>query len=132
VVDPIRRLQRSSTLALALSPVGIIIIAAARLLIVSDYKVSTATAIVTSDGYVNTLLGSLIPAVPLFIPYLALILLFTRRFILGLLTLAAGALISPVAYPSTTSLHLIKTSTWSSNGRGRTPTSSYRWRSPLG
>jgi hypothetical protein len=106
--DPIRRLQRSSTLALALSPVGIILIAATRLLIVSDYKVSTATAIVSSDGYVNTLLGTLLPVVPLLIPYLALVLLFTRRFIVGLLALAVATLVSPSTYPNTSALHMLK------------------------
>jgi hypothetical protein len=109
VFDPIRRLQRSTTLALALSPVGLILIAVTRLLIVSDYRVSTATAIVTSDGYLNTLLGSLLPIVPLLIPYLALLLLLSRRFITGLLALAAGALVSPLAYTRSQALHLFET-----------------------
>jgi hypothetical protein len=107
--DPIRRLQRSSTLALALSPVGIILIAAIRLLIVSDYKLSTATAIVTSDGYVNTLLGTLLPVVPLFIPFLGMVLLFTRRFLVGLLALAAAVLISPTIYSRAKSRRLATT-----------------------
>jgi hypothetical protein len=106
--DPIRRLQRSSIVALALSPVGVILISATRLLIVSDYKVSTATAIVSSDGYVNTLLGTIIPIVPLLIPYLALVLLFTQRFIVGLLALAVAALVSPSVYPHAAALRLMK------------------------
>jgi hypothetical protein len=93
---------------LALSPVGIILISATRLLIVSDYKATTATAIVSSDGYVNTLLGTLIPVVPLLIPYLALILLFTQRFIVGLLALAVAALVSPSTYSHAAALRLIR------------------------
>jgi hypothetical protein len=108
VFDPIRRLQRSTTRALAFSPVGIILISATRVLIVSDYKVSTATAIVASGGYANTLLGSLLPVVPLVFPYLALLLLFSRRFIVGLLALAAAVLVSPLAYSRTQALRLLR------------------------
>jgi hypothetical protein len=107
VFDAVRGLQRSATLALALSPVGVILIAATRLLIVSDYKVSTATAIVASDGYVNTLLGSVIPVVPLFIPYVALVLLFSRRFIVGVLALLVAALVSPATYSGAEALHVL-------------------------
>jgi hypothetical protein len=108
VFDAVRGLQRSTTLALALSPVGIILIAATRLLIVSDYKVSTATAIVGSDGYVNTLFGSLIPIVPLLIPYLAFLLLLSRRFIVGVLALLAAALVSPAIYTRAKTIGLLK------------------------
>jgi hypothetical protein len=108
VFDPIRRLQRSTTLALALSPVGVILIAAARLLIVSDYNMSTATAIVASDGYVNTLLGSLIPVVPLFIPYLGLLLLLSRRLIVGVLALGVAVLVSPAVYTGGAALRIMQ------------------------
>jgi hypothetical protein len=107
--DPVRRIQRSTTLALALSPVGIILIAVARLLLVSDYKVSTATAIVTSDGYVNTLVGTLVPVAPLLIPYLALVLLISRRFIIGVLAFLTAALVSPAVYSGAEALHLART-----------------------
>jgi hypothetical protein len=93
--DPIIRLQRSKTLALILSPVGVLIVAAARLLIIAGYSTSTASAIVTSDGYVNVLLGSVIPVIQILMPYVALVLLFFRRFLPGALALIIAGLISP-------------------------------------
>jgi hypothetical protein len=84
-------------MALLLSPVGILLIAAARLLIIADYNTVTASAIVTSEGYVNALLGTIIPIVPIIMPYLALILLFFRRLIPGVLASLAAVLISPAA-----------------------------------
>jgi hypothetical protein len=94
------RLTRSATIALLLSPAGLLIIAAARLLIISDYNTATASAIVSSSGYVNTLLGTIIPLIPLVMPYLALILLFFNRVIPGILALVATAFISPAAAAS--------------------------------
>jgi hypothetical protein len=94
------RLTRSATIALLLSPAGLLIIAAARLLIISDYNTATASAIVSSSGYVNTLLGTIIPLIPIIMPYLALILLFFNRVIPGILALVATAFISPTAVAS--------------------------------
>lgn len=96
--DLLGRLQRSATIALLISPAGILIIAATRLLIISDYNTATAAAIVTSDGYVNTLLGTVLPVVQVFMPYVALVLLFFRRLIPSLLAFLAAALISPMAF----------------------------------
>lgn len=93
--DPLWRLQRSATLALIASPAGILVIAAARLLIIAGYSPVTASAIVTSDGYVNALLGSVLPVIALIMPYLALVLLFFRRFLLGTLAALTAGLISP-------------------------------------
>jgi len=93
--DPIWQLQRSTTLALILSPVGVLVVAAARLLLIAGYSTVTASAIVTSDGYVNTLLGSVIPVIQIMLPYLALLLLFFRRFLPGALALITAGLISP-------------------------------------
>jgi hypothetical protein len=89
------RLSRSATIALLLSPAGLLFIAVARLLIVSDYNPATATAIASSDGYVNTLLGTTIPLVPIILPCLALALLFFNRIIPGLLALLGVVFISP-------------------------------------
>ena len=91
------RLSRSATIALLLSPVGLLLISVTRLLIISDYNPTTASAIVSSSGYVNTLLGTIIPLVPIIMPYLALILLFFNRVIIGALALLATAFISPAA-----------------------------------
>jgi len=89
------RLSRSVTIALLLSPAGLLLISAIRLLIISDYNPVTSSAIVSSSGYVNTLLGTIIPLVPIFMPYIALMLLFFNRVILGILALLATVLISP-------------------------------------
>lgn len=97
VPDISRRLSRSTTIALLLSPFGILFIAVVRLLIISNYNTTTALAIASSGGYVNTLLGSVIPMLPVLVPYLALVLLFFNRVILGVLSLTAAALTSPTA-----------------------------------
>lgn len=92
-----RRLSRSTTLALILSPTGLLFIAVTRLLIISDYNPATASMIVSNGGYVNTLLGTVIPLIPILMPYLGLVLLFFKRVIPGMLTLLAASLISPTA-----------------------------------
>lgn len=89
------RLSRSATIALLLSPAGLLFIGVTRLLIISDYNPVTASAIVSSGGYVDTLLGTLIPLVPIILPYLALTFLFFNRVIPGILALLATAFISP-------------------------------------
>lgn len=44
------RLRRSATLAVIVSPIGLIVISVIRLLIVADYNPDTALAIVSSGG----------------------------------------------------------------------------------
>ncbi len=95
-----QRLSRSATIALLLSPVGLILISVTRLLIVSDYNPVTASAIVSSGGYVDSLLGTVIPLVPLLLPYAALVLLFFNRVILALVSVVAAAFVSPVVTSS--------------------------------
>jgi hypothetical protein len=96
------------TIALIVSPIGLLVISAMRLLVVSDYNTTTATAIASSGGYVNTLLGTVIPLVPIFLPYLALLLLLFRKFILSLLTFAAAALVSPTRLAPIASLSALR------------------------
>lgn len=90
-------LGKSTTIALLLSPVGLLLIAATRLLIVSNYNPTIASAVVSSGGYVNTLLGSVLPLVSLIMPYIAVLLLFFSRVIASLLAFLATALISPLS-----------------------------------
>jgi hypothetical protein len=90
-------LSRSTTIALLLSPVGILLISVTRLLVISNYNAATASTIASSGGYINTLLGSFIPVVPLLMPYFALVLLFLDRVALAILALFATALTSPSA-----------------------------------
>jgi hypothetical protein len=84
-------------MTLLLSPVGLILISAGRLLIIANYSSTTATTIASSGGYVNTLLGSITPLVPLFIPYVALLLLLFRQFLLSVITFVFAAFIAPTS-----------------------------------
>jgi len=81
VYDVPGRLSRSTTIALVASPIGLLLIAVIRLLTVADYNPATAAGIVSSGGYVDTLLGTIIPLVPIFTPYLALLLLFSTAWL---------------------------------------------------
>ncbi len=83
------------TIALILSPVGLLLLSAARLLIVANYNTTTAVTIASSGGYINTLLGSIIPLLPVFAPYVALLLLLFRRFLLSIITFVFAAFITP-------------------------------------
>jgi hypothetical protein len=106
IYDVPGRLSRSATIALVGSPIGLLMVSVIRLLIVADYNPQTASAIVSSGGYVDTLLGTIIPLVPLFTPYLALLLLFFNRVIPAILTLLAAAFMSPVALTPPAARHL--------------------------
>jgi hypothetical protein len=101
------RVTRSSTLALLLSPVGILLVSVARLLIISDYNPVTASAIVSSGGYVDSLLGTIIPLLPAILPYAALLLLFFNRVIPGLLALVAVGFVSPMTMGRSAALDLL-------------------------
>jgi len=83
------------TIGLILSPVGLVLISAARLIVVSDYNTTTAVTIAASSGYLNTLLGSVIPLIPVFAPYVALILLLFKRFFLSIIAFVFAAFITP-------------------------------------
>lgn len=76
------------------------IISATRLLIISDYNATTATTIASSGGYINTLLGTAIPLIPILLPYVALLLLAFRHPILSSLCFLASAVISPSPFPA--------------------------------
>jgi hypothetical protein len=105
--DVTRRLSRSATIALLLSPVGILIVSVIRLLIIADYNTTTALAIASSGGYINTLFGTVIPLVPIFLPYVALGLLFSNRVILAIAALLAVAFVSPMAVSRATASRFI-------------------------
>jgi uncharacterized membrane protein YkgB len=85
------------SIALILSPAGLLLISAGRLLIVANFNTTTAVTIASSGGFVNTLLGTVIPLVPAFAPYLALLLLLFRRFLLSIMTFIFAAFISPTS-----------------------------------
>src|SRR5215475_1305975 len=97
------------SVALILSPLGLLLISAARLIIVANFNTTTAVTIASSGGFVNTLLGTVIPLVPVFMPYFALILLLTRHFLLSVLAFAFAAFITPTSITLTDVLYLIQT-----------------------
>lgn len=85
------------SIALILSPVGLLLISAARLIVVANFNTTTAVTIASSGGFVNTLLGTVIPLIPVFMPYVALLLLLTRHFLLSIMTFIFAAFISPTS-----------------------------------
>jgi hypothetical protein len=100
------------TAVVLLSPIGLLLISATRLLIISDYNTTTATTIAASGGYVDTVLGTAMPLVPIFLPYLALALLLFKRFILSALAFGAALLVSPTRLAPLTALNTLDTE-WS-------------------
>lgn len=96
------------SIALLFTPVGLILIGAARLFIISDYNTTTAITIASSGGYVSTLLGSVIPLVPVFMPYMALVLLLFRRFLLSIIAFVFAAFITPTPLTLPAALSIMK------------------------
>src|SRR5215831_3610813 len=84
-------------IALIGGPVGVLLISAARLIVVANFNTTTAVTIASSGGFVNTLLGTVIPLVPIFMPYLALLLLLLKRFLLSIMAFVFAAFITPTA-----------------------------------
>ena len=111
----LRRLRTSAAIALILSPTGLLLIAATRLLIISNYNPVTAMTVVSSGGYGNTLLGTVIPLIPLLMPYIALALLFFRRVIPGILAFVAAVMISPTQVSRVAALNLMRSDLRSAN-----------------
>jgi hypothetical protein len=92
------------SIALILSPVGLLLISAGRLIIVANFNTTTAVTIASSGGFINTLLGTSIPLIPIFLPYVALLLLLTRHFLLSIITFIFAAFISPTSITAAESL----------------------------
>jgi hypothetical protein len=90
-------------------PIGVLLISAGRLIIVANFNTTTAVTIASSGGFVNTLLGTVIPLVPVFMPYFALLLLLTRHFLLSILAFAFAAFITPTSITLTEVLYLAQT-----------------------
>jgi hypothetical protein len=96
------------SIALILSPIGVLLISAARLIIVANFNTTTAVTIASSGGFLNTLLGTVIPLVPVFMPYFALLLLLTRHFLLSVLAFAFTAFITPTSITLTDIVYLVQ------------------------
>ena len=100
--------MRSRSIALLFSPVGLLLLSAARLIIISDFNTTTATTVASSGGYVNALLGSVIPLLPIFIPYIALLLLLFRHFVLSIVAFVFTVFITPTSLRLPVTLQLAR------------------------
>lgn len=79
-----------------LSPAVLLFASGVRLLIISNYDPVTATSIASSGGTVGTLLGTIVPLIPQYLPLLILVLLALRRPVLLCLAVAGTILVSPI------------------------------------
>jgi hypothetical protein len=78
-----------------LSPGVLVFVAGVRLLIIANYDPTTASSIASSSGIVGTLLGTLIPVIPILLPLLGLTLFVFRKPLLLVFALLGTALVSP-------------------------------------
>lgn len=85
---------------LFLSPVVVLFASATRLLLISNYDTTTATTLAASAGVGGTLLGTLVPLLPIFLPAILIFFIIVRRWGLLLLTAVFTALVSPASIHS--------------------------------
>ena len=69
-------------IALALSPLVILIASGTRLLVMANYDTTTATTVAASGGLGETLLGTIVPLLPPFLPAVCVILAIFREWFL--------------------------------------------------
>lgn len=86
--------------ALLLSPVVVLVASAVRLLLISNDDTATATTLASSSGVVGTLLGTIVPLLPAFLPVVLIFLVIFRRWRLFLLAAVATALVAPASIAS--------------------------------
>jgi hypothetical protein len=70
-------------------------LSAFRLIVISHFNTTTAITVATSGGYVNTIIGSVIPLIPVLVPYLAIVLLISRYYLVSAITFAFAIFITP-------------------------------------
>lgn len=76
-------------MALALSPLVVLLASGTRLIIIGNYDTTTATTMAASGGLGQTILGTVVPLLPAFLPAALVFLAVFRQW--GLLLFAAGA-----------------------------------------
>ncbi|GAA4936313.1 hypothetical protein EV188_114150 [Actinomycetospora succinea] len=81
--------------ALILSPAVLLVAAACRLLLITNYDTTTATAVTVAGGFTGTLLGTLVPLLPVFLPAITIALIMGRYWQLAALSGLATAIIAP-------------------------------------
>jgi hypothetical protein len=89
-----KRISKAVRVAI-LSPSVLLFISAVRLLIIANYDPTTADAIASSTGVVGTLLGTLIPIVPAFLPLLTMVMMIFRKPVLLAFAVLGTVLVSP-------------------------------------
>jgi hypothetical protein len=81
--------------ALIVSPIAILLISGARLLIVCNYDTNSALALAAAGGVVGTLVGTLLPLLPPYLPVVAILFALFRKVGLTLVAVGTTVLISP-------------------------------------
>jgi hypothetical protein len=82
-------------MTLALSPFIILLASGTRLILISNYDTTTATTMAASGGLGETLLGTVIPLLPPFLPALLVIFAIFRQWWCLAFAAVATALVSP-------------------------------------
>jgi hypothetical protein len=82
-------------MALALSPIVVLLASGSRLIIIGNYDTTTATTMAASGGLGQTILGTVVPLLPAFLPAALIFLAIFRQWGLLLFAAAATALLSP-------------------------------------
>jgi hypothetical protein len=82
-------------MTLALSPFIILLASGTRLILISNYDTTTATTMAASGGFGETLLGTVIPLLPPFLPALLVIFAIFRQWWCLAFAAVATALVSP-------------------------------------
>lgn len=85
--------------ALLMSPLVVLIAAATRLIVISNGDTTVASSIARAGGVTGSLLGTVIPLLPPYLPLLVLIFVLYRRLVLAAVIAFAALLVSP-AYGS--------------------------------
>lgn len=86
-------------IALAFSPIVVLLASGVRLIIIANYDTTTATTMAASGGLGQTILGTVIPLLPSFLPAVLVVLAIFRQWALLGFAAIATALLSP-AYAS--------------------------------
>lgn len=110
--------------AAALSPAVVLFASAIRLLLISNYDTTTATAIASAGGVVGTLLGTIVPLLPPYLPLLTILLAVARRWTLTVFAGCAAVLLSPT-YVDSPRDGLI--TAWTAAGQARELVKQWDW-----
>jgi hypothetical protein len=98
-------------LALLRSSPVLLIASATRLLLVANNDPAVATKVASSSGITGTLLGTLIPLLPLYLPLIVVALIITRHPLLALVAIGAMILVTPAQVSLTQWIHGMRSGT---------------------